>query len=125
LAGVVQEEQFYTWTQGEVDEVHNDTNGDVRSNRLKVYTKHGVRYKPSNDPLVRTGTLNPLQSSLPPPATRDTQQVELQPAPAAALRPTDVAKQISEIAKIITDEQKYDGTNGSFDHKYTIFLDIC
>jgi hypothetical protein len=35
------------------------------------------------------------------------------------------AKQISEVAKIITEEQKYDGTNGSFDHKYTIFVDIC
>ena len=31
------------------------------------------------------------------------------------------AKLISEIAKIYTDEQKYDGTNGSLDHKLTIF----
>jgi hypothetical protein len=29
------------------------------------------------------------------------------------------------VAKIYTDEQKYDGTNGSFDYKLTIFLDIC
>ena len=36
-----------------------------------------------------------------------------------------MAKQISEIAKIVTDEQKYDGLNGSFDHKYTIFVDVC
>ena len=35
------------------------------------------------------------------------------------------AKLISEIAKIYTDEQKYDGTNGSLDHKLTIFQDIC
>jgi hypothetical protein len=34
-------------------------------------------------------------------------------------------KLISEVAKIYTEEQKYDGTNGSFDHKLTIFLDIC
>jgi hypothetical protein len=29
------------------------------------------------------------------------------------------------VAKIYTDELKYDGTNGSFDHKLTIFRDIC
>ena len=32
---------------------------------------------------------------------------------------------MADVAKIYTDEQKYDGTNGSFDHKLTIFLDIC
>jgi hypothetical protein len=32
---------------------------------------------------------------------------------------------MAEVAKIYTDEQKYNGTNGSFDHKLTIFLDIC
>jgi hypothetical protein len=29
------------------------------------------------------------------------------------------------VAKIYTKEQKYDSTNGSFDYKLTIFLDIC
>jgi hypothetical protein len=29
------------------------------------------------------------------------------------------------VAGIITDEQKYNGTNGSFDYKLTIFLDVC
>jgi hypothetical protein len=29
-----------------------------------------------------------------------------------------------EVAKIYTNEQKYDGTNGSFNYKLTIFLDI-
>jgi hypothetical protein len=32
---------------------------------------------------------------------------------------------MAEVAKIYTEEQKYDGTNGSFDYKLTIFLDIC
>jgi hypothetical protein len=35
------------------------------------------------------------------------------------------AKLMAEVAKIYTDEQKYNSTNGSFDHKLTIFLDIC
>ena len=52
LAGVVQEEEFYTWTQEEVDEVYNNTNRDVRFNCLKIYTKHSVGYKSLNNPLV-------------------------------------------------------------------------
>jgi hypothetical protein len=35
------------------------------------------------------------------------------------------AKLIGEVAKIYTEAQKYDGTNGSFDQKLAIFLDIC
>jgi hypothetical protein len=56
LASIVQEEEFYTWTQEEVDEVYIDTNRDIKSNRLKIYAKHSIGYKPSNDPLVRSGT---------------------------------------------------------------------
>src|SRR3984885_5120448 len=63
LASVVQKEEFHTWTQEEVDEVYIETNGDVKSNRLKIYTKHGVGYKPSNDPRVRSGT-RPVQPAV-------------------------------------------------------------
>jgi hypothetical protein len=35
------------------------------------------------------------------------------------------SKQVADVAKIYTDDQKYDGTNGSLDHKLTIFWDIC
>jgi hypothetical protein len=38
---------------------------------------------------------------------------------------TVVAKLIREIAKILTNDQKYDGTNSSFNQKQTIFHDIC
>ena len=90
LAGVVQEEEFHTWTQEEVDKVYNNTNRDVRSNCLKIYTKHSVGYKSLNNPLVQTGTLlasgtvltsglqvHPSLNNLPLTATRDTQQTEL------------------------------------------------
>jgi hypothetical protein len=62
-----------------------------------------------------------LPSSPPPTVTGDVQAPQVQ----YNTRPADVAKQISEVAKIYTEEQKYDGTNGSFDHKYVIFIDIC
>jgi hypothetical protein len=38
---------------------------------------------------------------------------------------SSAGKLIGEVAKIYTEEQKYDGTNGSFDHKLAIFHDIC
>jgi CO dehydrogenase/acetyl-CoA synthase epsilon subunit len=31
---------------------------------------------------------------------------------------------MAEVAKIYTEEQKYNGVNGSFNHKLVIFLDI-
>jgi hypothetical protein len=35
------------------------------------------------------------------------------------------ARLVAEVAKIYTEEQKYDSSNGSFDHKLVIFHDIC
>jgi len=34
-------------------------------------------------------------------------------------------KEIVNMAKIYTEEQKYSGTNKSLDYKLTIFYDIC
>ena len=36
-----------------------------------------------------------------------------------------IGKLMGEIAKILTEDQKYDGSNGNFDHKFTIFKSIC
>jgi hypothetical protein len=35
------------------------------------------------------------------------------------------SKEVATIAKIYTDDQKYDGVNDSFDFKLTIFYNIC
>jgi hypothetical protein len=75
--------------------------------------------RPQNLPILTPEPQSyPLPNSLPPTTVAD-----IQPQP--VLRPIDVAKQISEIARIVTDEQKYNGSNGSFDYKYTIFVDVC
>ena len=37
----------------------------------------------------------------------------------------NIAKTIGEITKMYSEEQKYDGNNGSFNHKLSIFHDIC
>jgi hypothetical protein len=47
------------------------------------------------------------------------------PHPLDVSQATIAAKLIGEIAKIVTNDQKYDGTNGSFNQKQTIFHDIC
>jgi hypothetical protein len=47
-----------------------------------------------------------------------------QPYPNAPQLPS-TARLIGEVAKIYTKEQKYNRSNGNFDHKLTIFLDIC
>ena len=47
------------------------------------------------------------------------------PQPLDVSQATIAAKLIGEIAKIVTNDQKYDGTNGSFNQKQTIFHDIC
>ena len=47
------------------------------------------------------------------------------PSSGASPSPSSGAKLILEIAKIYTNKQKWDGTNSSFKHKLTIFLDIC
>jgi hypothetical protein len=38
---------------------------------------------------------------------------------------TNSIKQISDIAKMYTDKQKYNSVNHSFDYKLAIFLNIC
>ena len=47
------------------------------------------------------------------------------PQPLDVSQATIAAKLIGEIAKIVTNDQKYDGTNGSFNQKQTIPHDIC
>jgi hypothetical protein len=80
---------------------------------------------PSNQP-QNLPTLDPqiypLLNSPPLTVTGDIRP-QIQPQPVH--RPADIAKQISEIAKIYTDKQKYNRSNSSFDHKHTIFIDIC
>jgi hypothetical protein len=75
---------------------------------------------PTPPPDLRTGTEAPGANGtlppLPPPPP--------QPYPNNPQFPS-TARLIGEVAKIYTEEQKYDGSNGNFDHKLTIFLDIC
>jgi hypothetical protein len=107
LYNTCQEEEQHQWNDEEVQTVSNEreVNSRYLQRRLKTL---GI----TNQPLVM-------------PASQDqpgeTEPLVTHPSP----RPTNAGKLVSEIAKIYTGEQKYDGTNGSFDHKLTIFLDIC
>ena len=122
----------HKWTEEDVESVRETLEGSdlifsralARSGLLKdLAVSYATNCTNITSPTLSASRVNipssyPLPNSPPPTTVADTQ-------PQPVLRPTDVAKQISEIARIVTDEQKYDGLNGSFDHKYTIFVDVC
>ena len=47
------------------------------------------------------------------------------PVQGAPPRPVNYSKEVTTVAKIYTDSEKYDGIGDSFDFKLTIFRDIC
>src|ERR1700679_2742647 len=78
-------------------------------------------FRPATQPVIR-------QQLPPPPPLPDRRGVLPPPPPLAFLHNTNAplsGKLIREVAKIYTKEQKYDGSNSSFNHKLTIFHDIC
>jgi hypothetical protein len=153
LADVLNEEKQHEWTQEDIEEASRDLHqGPITSiyitpehnsrpeliARIRSYTPSlQPSLHPSPRPSLHPQPIQPIHRSLtlqsvpasPTPAQEPVQvrQPTLEPAPEPTLtiQPSSGAKLISEIAKIYTDEQKYNGTNSSFDHKLTIFLDIC
>ena len=152
LVNVLQEETQHKWTDEEVKGLHLDLlKGPITS----VYITPERNLHPemmaridriqSESRSILASLRSPSQTPLPPslpttpritpapvapaPAPATTQPVQEfvlpTPQPTRPVQQSSVAKLISEIAKIYTDEQKYDGSNGSFDQKLTIFLDIC
>jgi hypothetical protein len=75
---------------------------------------------PTPPPDLRTSTEAPGANGTLPPAPPPPPQ----PYPNNPQFPS-TARLIGEVAKIYTKEQKYNGSNSNFDHKLTIFLDIC
>jgi hypothetical protein len=108
LVDVIEEGIQHVWTQTDIDEVKtNLEKGPITS--VWISPQGDRRLNPSAKPLPQTPTLLPPNS----------------PNPETNLQASSSAKLISEVAKIYTNEQRYDGSNGSFDYKLTIFLDIC
>jgi hypothetical protein len=106
LYAVLEEEDQAVWTANDIIEAKKDLERGPITSML---------------PELKLDTIPSPPSYRPPAATPEPDVGIALRQPAAR----STGAQIAEIAKIYTDEQKYDGTNGSFDHKLTIFIDIC
>ncbi len=115
LIDVIEEDIQHVWSMDDIEKVREDLeNGPITSIFISLEGNRRLTPLPRGPQALVYGA--------PPPLPRSHQQ-KTEP-----LEPTNLpstGRLISDIAKIYTDEQKYDGTNGSFDHKLTIFTDIC
>jgi hypothetical protein len=125
---LAQEETKSIWNEADIV-----NNGPIRTDLLQgpiisVYlTLDGTGYKGTRRSQSRNQAVHPPPSNqgypplppLPPPV--------LLPNPNyyQSIPTVSAGKLIGEVAKIYSEVQKYNGTNGSFDYKLTIFLDIC
>jgi len=126
LADTIAEEEFHKWTDEEITSTLIEL-GSMASISLRK------RLNPAQDSLIGAPRPPPADPPQPPPPEdqqpppEDHQPPPPPPPPPAtdgAANPT-YQKEAATIAKIYTDDQKYDGVSDSFDFKLTIFYDIC
>jgi hypothetical protein len=111
---VIKETDQHKWTAQNVQEMVKDLQDNITSYAIKLL----LPKTPTNDGSGGSGgsrTQNPQNQSNNNP----------DPTFTGNSRPYRTGRLIAEVTKILTDEQKYDGTNDSFDQKLVIFLDIC
>lgn len=135
LIDVVNEEEQHKWTEANMKEAELDFKkgpitsvyiGSKEQNGAITFTHQKLQQPQQQQTSTETQTpLTPLSQTHANPHNQPALFHSVQPNQSTLSNPSSTAKLISEVAKIYTEEQKYDGTNGSFDHKLTIFLDIC
>jgi hypothetical protein len=130
LYNTAQEEEQHEWTEEDINELLQDfdvtTVRSVRlTRRLQKVQIPGSASTSRNTPLytpqtqARAGSLPPLHTApAQPPVDRTAQP---------PLTQRSYGREIAEITKMYTEEQKYSGSgeDESLDHKLTIFYDIC
>ena len=150
LYDVLQEYEQRQWTDKEVADTANKL--ELLSRPLKIQlariTATQAPVTPLDRPVRNTGPGAITPGPTPGPAPRLTsfasgpapgsayrpvrtaqspvvmQSRNISPTPASQL-PINYSKEVATIAKVYTDEQKYGGTDDSFDFKLVIFQDIC
>jgi hypothetical protein len=123
LYNTLQEEEQHQWTEDEIISAISETTLNSHKLQWRLKTMNNLPQAqalitpPDHTPMAPLGPLD--QTPMTPLSQNQAEPLFNQP------RATNGnGKIVSEIAKIYTEEQKYNGTNGSFDHKLTIFLDI-
>jgi hypothetical protein len=117
LFEITQEERQHPWTQEELEEVYVELGGnEFQSNKMNNAIKRGLNYKVTQDPTVRTTQFQlqqqtPLQLQQQPPPFQPQQQLQQLVVP---VQTPGWGKEISNAAKMYTEDLKYNGTNGSF-----------
>jgi hypothetical protein len=134
LVNVIREETQSEWEIADITEKGGIQTDLMQGPITSAYiTLKGLKNTPlTNQSNQYTPLLTPSPSGTPipppppPPPQLPSEPFILAPEPLQiAPPPASRAKLIGEIARIYTDEQKWDGGNGSFDQKLTIFYDIC
>ena len=116
LALTVQEDEKHKWTPAEINDLISEE-GTLESPQLLARQR--------NMKAATTATTlgqEPLVSAPLPLTSFSAPTLTQQPGPP---QQRGHGREIAEIAKIYTDEQKYGGVGDNFDHKLTIFYDIC
>ena len=128
LHEVSQEIDQHVWTSADITTALSDLkSGEITSVFIKIPDNNIPALQPTPAPAsapTPVPTLIPTPVPTPdehdqPPLVQPTAQQPIPVAPAAKL--------ITEITRLYTEEQKYDGTSSStcFEHKLSIFLSIC
>ena len=123
LYATLKEDERHQWTDEEIKIASTEVKIESRQlqQRLRAMNLIDQSIPPSIGPSDHSQKAS-IPQDLPQNQEPLLQQLEPQ---LHQLRISNTSKLVSDIAKILTENQKYDGTNGSFDHKLTIFLDIC
>ncbi|KAI0994324.1 hypothetical protein K3495_g13858, partial [Podosphaera aphanis] len=139
LFDCLQEEEQHEWTDQNLDDILKE-NYDLKSPKLarRLATRKGISTnirQPTTEPLETLNKTHPVAvPSAPsnaspniPLALLENNQQNNHSSPLIPTNrsPTNFGKEIANMAKIYTEEQKYSGTNESLDFKLRIFYDIC
>jgi hypothetical protein len=127
LVNILEEETMREWNENDILKV-----GPIRAELIVgPITSVFLTLNGSGRSDSRSATSQNPRNTIPPPP-----QITIPPLPQNTIPPprtaipqhpstSSGARIISEIAKSYAEEQKYDGFNGSFDNKLTIFYSIC
>ncbi|RKF74206.1 hypothetical protein GcM1_240023 [Golovinomyces cichoracearum] len=135
----LQEEDQYEWTNENIDDIPND-NYVVKSPKLarQIANQDSTLSDIAQPTSQKLAPLNIKQPTTAPPASLhmpsntslemlDKEKIHVNPSPLISSNEnlTGFGKEIANMAKIYTEEQKYGGTNESLDFKLKFFYDIC
>lgn len=130
LVDVINEDEQHKWTDQDVKNVASDLkNAPTISTNIKLRGVESLQERSrhnstSNSPDTTQPRTPQTEAEKSTTSTTQSDSSQIETLNALLYQLVD-AKKIKEITRTYTQLQKYDGSNGSFEHKLTIFKDIC